>query len=71
MCLFFHKPVSDCQDPKDIPNANKSTAAVFRVMDNVTYTCHPGFWVSRGNYTGKSMCQFGSIWTPPPTCVRK
>ena len=56
----------ECEDPKQIPNAVRSSVTSYKIGGIVRYTCNPGF-VMGGD--GTITCQENGQWSPVPVCV--
>ncbi|XP_064386127.1 sushi, von Willebrand factor type A, EGF and pentraxin domain-containing protein 1-like isoform X2 [Halichondria panicea] len=60
----------NCGSPPSGTNASPGTPTSTTLGGTVTYTCDPGYWISRGDITTTATCMASGVWETLPTCSR-
>ncbi|XP_064386182.1 sushi, von Willebrand factor type A, EGF and pentraxin domain-containing protein 1-like isoform X2 [Halichondria panicea] len=58
-----------CGDPPPGNNASPGSPTSTVYQGTVTYTCTPGYWISRGSFSATATCGANGMWGPLPTCT--
>ena len=69
--LIFTCISSACEDPGQVPNAERTPTSSFNIGTVVTFHCNTGFTITGGTaIASQILCQNHGQWTPIPSCSR-